>query len=637
MPLSRTLALPAVLRRAAGSTGRRRPFLRNSLFVRVMTANLVLAAGLAAVLTAMFVVGERAALQQQLQLRAKALAELIAAQAEYPLVVHHGIEVAHLARNAVTNEDLLFVHINSCSGAIDLAVSRPGLEDLIPASVDCGRLAASGRVAAVHKQNRARFLELSIPIHVRGQAARQQWKDGGSASPEIGVVTVGLSAEQQHAIYVGAIKNAVSVAFVSILFMLMVLDLQLRKLSVPLKRLMRFARRVGTGDFTQPAPSDSLDEVGQLAAAFNEMLARLGATTVSRDYVDNILRSIGEALLVVDQTGKISRVNTALLLMLGYREEDLLGTSPKCIMPSWDSNAGGTPERIWVAKDGREIPVLFSEAPLCDHLGRAHGAVWVAQDVTGQKRVQRELLEAKDAAERASNVKSMFLANVSHELRTPLNAIINYAEMMIEDCAESGNRSMVPDLQKIARSARRLLGVINDVLDLSKIEAGKMQLHLERFDVQTVIREVVDSVRPLSETNGNIVEVDSPEGLELYADSSRFHQSLLNLAGNACKFTSNGKIRIRVLDETDWVRVDVHDTGIGIPSEQLSKLFQPFVQADAPNTRRFAGTGLGLAISRELCRMMGGDITAHSVPGQGSTFSLSLPRKVTLESGSGNG
>jgi PAS domain S-box-containing protein len=624
MPLSHALALPAVVRHAAAPSTGRRPLLKNSLFVRVLTANLVLAAGLASVLTARFAVGERAALRQQLQLQVKALGELIAAQAEYPLVAHHGIEVARLAQTAVTNEDVLFVHINSCSGAIDAAVSRPGFEDLIPAPVACGQLKASGRFAAVQIKNRARFLEMSIPIPVRGQAARQQRNDGGSASPEIGV-------------YVGAIRNAVFAACLSILFLLMVLDLQLRKLSVPLKRLIRFARRVSAGDLTGTAPVDSLDEVAQLATALNELLARLGAAAVSRDYGDNILRSIGGALLVVDQDGNIGRVNTALLGLLGYRQDELLGASPKLVMPSWNSSGDGSPERVWVAKDGREIPVLFSEAPLCDSQGKPHGAVWVAQDLTGQKRIQRELLEAKDAAERASHAKSRFLANVSHELRTPLNAIIHYAEMMIEDCQASGSRSMLVDLQKIARSARRLLGVINDVLDLSKIEAGKMPLHLEKFNVQAVIREVVDSVRPLSETNGNTVEVDSPEGLELYADSSRFHQSLLNLAGNACRFTSNGKIRIRVLEETDWVRVDLHDTGIGIASEPLSQLFQPFVQADAPKTRRCAGSGLGLAISRELCRRMGGDITARSIPGEGSTFSLSLPRKVALESGSGNG
>ena len=249
------------------------------------------------------------------------------------------------------------------------------------------------------------------------------------------------------------------------------------------------------------------------------------------------------------------------------------------------------------------------------------------------EQARQSALEARDAAEAANRAKSAFLANMSHELRTPLNAIIGYSEMLEEDAEAAGNAAFVSDLQKIRSAGRHLLGLINDVLDLSKVEAGKMKLYLETFDVPSVVEEVVSTVRPLLEKNGNTFAVRcAPDVGQLREDITKVRQVLLNLLSNAAKFTEKGTVSLDVTRENDvtgtWVVFRVRDTGIGMTPEQLGKLFQAFMQADGSTQRKYGGTGLGLALSRKFCVMMGGDINAQSEPGKGSTFTMRLPGDV---------
>jgi CheY-like chemotaxis protein len=222
---------------------------------------------------------------------------------------------------------------------------------------------------------------------------------------------------------------------------------------------------------------------------------------------------------------------------------------------------------------------------------------------------------------------------MSHELRTPLNAIIGYSEMLEEEATERQLPAFAADLAKIRRSGRHLLSLINDVLDLSKIEAGRMRLHLEAFDVAEMVADVVSSVQPLVAVHGNVLEVVCPPRLgTMRADLVKTRQILLNLTANASKFTHHGHIGLAVTRTADrgrdWLVFEVRDTGIGMSAEQVARLFQPFVQADESTTRKYGGTGLGLAISRRFCRMMGGTIAVESEPGKGSCFRVRLPAEV---------
>jgi signal transduction histidine kinase/CheY-like chemotaxis protein len=236
----------------------------------------------------------------------------------------------------------------------------------------------------------------------------------------------------------------------------------------------------------------------------------------------------------------------------------------------------------------------------------------------------------KEAAEAASRAKSTFVASMSHEFRTPLNAIIGYSEMLTEEAKESGAAQIVPDLEKIRTAGKHLLELINSVLDISKIEAGKMELFAETFRVERLVREVADVAVPLAARNNNRLEaVVTPDVGEVRADQTKVRQSLYNLVSNACKFTSDGEVRIEVSRASDgFVIFAVRDTGVGMTPAQMGRLFQSFAQGDASTSRRFGGTGLGLALSRGFARMMGGDISVESEAGKGSVFTMRIPANV---------
>jgi len=257
-------------------------------------------------------------------------------------------------------------------------------------------------------------------------------------------------------------------------------------------------------------------------------------------------------------------------------------------------------------------------------------------EIIQRKQAQDELLSAKRTAEDASRAKSSFLANMSHELRTPLNAIIGYSEMIEEEIQDTGQFQNVQDVKKIQSAGKHLLSLINDVLDLSKIEAGKMGLHLENFDVAQMIQEMVSTFKPTIAKNSNKLEIQLADDLgHMRADVTKVRQILFNLMSNACKFTNQGTISLDVERTTatnrEWVRFRVSDTGIGISPEQQKNLFKEFAQADVSISRKYGGTGLGLAISHRFAQLMGGYFTAESEEGKGSVFTVYLPAKVTTE------
>ncbi|MGA0564510.1 response regulator [Ancylobacter sp. VNQ12] len=279
--------------------------------------------------------------------------------------------------------------------------------------------------------------------------------------------------------------------------------------------------------------------------------------------------------------------------------------------------------------DGTSISTQVSHDELDFRGSRAVIATFV--DISDRVRMEQQLREAKEAAESASRVKSAFLANMSHELRTPLNAIIGYSEILAEDAADDGNTAMVADLDKIQSAGKHLLGLINDILDLSKIEAGRMDVYLEQVFLARMVDEVKTIVSPMMTKNDNVLVIDCPIDIgSLRTDLTKLKQSLLNLLSNAAKFTKNGQVTLRLSRDTQadgggMVRFEVSDNGIGMTEEQMGRLFQAFTQADSSTTRNFGGTGLGLTITKHFAAMLGGSISVRSAPGEGSTFTIELP------------
>ncbi len=245
-------------------------------------------------------------------------------------------------------------------------------------------------------------------------------------------------------------------------------------------------------------------------------------------------------------------------------------------------------------------------------------------------RMNQDLARANEEAIAANKIKSQFLANMSHELRTPLNAIIGYSELLQLLAKRKQDETYNADLERINKAGKHLLALINDILDISKIEAGKMQLEMEVMNVKPLIEDLTDTANPLAAKNSNTLEVRVGEKLGyIHADAIRLKQCLLNLLSNACKFTEAGCVTFsvteEVIDERAWMMFRVTDTGIGLTEAQIARLFQPFTQADASTTRKFGGTGLGLAITKKLCEAMDGSISLESRPGEGSTFTIQLP------------
>ena len=434
--------------------------------------------------------------------------------------------------------------------------------------------------------------------------------------------------------------------------------LVLRSILVPLRRLVTAIEGISRGDMDVALPPASGDELGAMTQAmvlFRESQGerqRLAAEAeAQRQILADAIASIQEGFALYDPADRLVLQNaTYIALHEGLRDIAIPGTSFEQVLreaamrgivevPTGDIE-GWVAMRLNRRKSPRgPLEMRFGERWVRMTERRTHegGTVAVYTDITDIKQREVELERARGEAEQANQVKSEFLANMSHELRTPLNAIIGYSQILQEDAEDEGNTGAVADLKKIESAGNHLLGLINDILDLSKIEAGKMEVFIETIGLPALAEDVRLMVEPLAAKNGNTLTVTCAPGLSsMECDVTKVKQSLLNLLSNASKFTKNGRVTLDIRPDpaSGHILFAVSDTGIGMTEAQQARLFQAFNQADNSTTRKYGGTGLGLVITRSFARMLGGDVTVRSTPGEGSVFTLSLPA-MPLTAGAG--
>jgi PAS domain S-box-containing protein len=400
---------------------------------------------------------------------------------------------------------------------------------------------------------------------------------------------------------------------------------------------------------------------------------------------DSIVESLNEGILIPRFDGEIMYVNERMAEMLGYRPEEMIGEMVfEFMSDKWADRARESLERRrqgveevfdhrFMHRDGHQIWMAVATRPMFE-LDDFDGSLVAARDISRRKEMEEQLQKTRDELEdrvrerttqlretnealqkevqerreaenralAASRAKSAFLANMSHELRTPLNAVLGYTELLQNDVASAmGGEAPLDlgridqDLGKIDRAATHLLDLINDILDLSKAEAGKMDIHTGTVEIGALLEEVATNTRPLVEEHGNTLRIDHDGPDEIRTDRTKLKQILINLVGNAGKFTDDGEVVIEARSTTygdrDGIRFDVADTGIGMHEDELEELFEPFIQADGSSTREHGGTGLGLTICRRFSEMLDGHLTAESEPGVGSTFTLTLPLEDASE------
>lgn len=448
-----------------------------------------------------------------------------------------------------------------------------------------------------------------------------------------------------------ATEAAVLVAVVVLIGTLLTM-LVLHSIVGPLRRLNRVVEDFAEGRYDVEIPEGGGGELGAMART----LRLFRASAVEKQRLENeaerqrrtiaaAVEAISDGFVLFDADDRVILANTKYCEIFADQEKsDLPGQSFQHILKrrleSGQIDFGGVSQEKWLAERlriHRDAAGFVQEVRFGERWVRVSeiktpdgGTVAVYTDITELKQRQVELERAKSHAESANEAKSRFLASMSHELRTPLNAIIGYSEMLIEEAGDQQTEESVPELEKIAAAGRHLLALINDILDLSKIEANKMEIFLETFDVAGLLRDVQVTIAPLMARNRNSFVLDLEGDLgTMHSDQTKLRQNLFNLLSNAAKFTEDGRVTLSVRRQTrpegDWLIFEVADTGIGMTSEQQQRLFDAFTQADASTTRNYGGTGLGLSITRSFCRMIGGVVAVKSELGKGSVFTMEIP------------
>lgn len=365
---------------------------------------------------------------------------------------------------------------------------------------------------------------------------------------------------------------------------------------------------------------------------------KVGLVEIAPIIRKRVIDEMQEGMLVLDEQNRILEANPAVLRMMGV-QDDVLGKPIEDVMARWPEllvqfqGEEYAQAEITLPIEGQETRYFqVSLSPLHNRKGLQTGQLIMAHEITQQKQTEMSLTKAKEAAEAANRAKSTFLATMSHELRTPLAAIIGYSELIQEKSELWGYEKIIPQLGQIGTAAHSLNGLIGNILDLSKIEAERMDVVCSQFGVVALINDVIINVQPQIEKHGNQLILKLADDLgNMHTDQTKVRQILLNLLGNAIKFTRNGTISLTAVREeaSNMIQFSIKDDGEGISEEMMAKIFQPFVQADSSFTRVHGGSGLGLAISSHFCQMLGGHITVESKLGQGTIFVVTLPAQLS--------
>ena len=606
-------------------------------------------------LSVYFIRQEKASLSSELDERGVLLLNSVCRAVELPLLAENKEEVTRIAEGALAQKDVVYCRLENTAGLVLFERGTPN-----------GKATRS----------------FVAPVVTKTVAETEGILLGSSAETEeeIGRLQLGISVANLNRKVREATNTVVLLAAITILLVSAASSLLFRfVLTKPIAALVAGTERIARGDLDYKVPVKMDDEIGRLARAFNKMTADMSKTLVSKKYVDNVIRSMSDCLVVTDPDGRIETVNRATVELFGYTEEELSGRSLAVLFdessPLWMGIADSVnvtrmdgAEVYCVSKAGTRIPVQFSSSPMFDEAGDIGGAVWVGQDITERKRAeevlakQAETLAAANESLAKANVqlqqldrmKSDFISNVSHELRTPLTAIKAYAEtLQMHEALTAEQRDSF--LGIIVEQADRLTNVIEDLLDISRIEAGKLKMTLEPVNIRDVVDSAMESVVPLGKKKGVRVSTEPlPEERVVIADEHRLIQVLVNLLTNAVKFTGEGGVvslrataqetkdavdeAPRTTEEADgpetgvgtgsgsrYLRVTVSDSGIGIPHAELFKIFDRFRQVEDGSKGKPSGTGLGLSICKELVSMMGGSIWAESEEGIGSSFHFTVP------------
>lgn len=579
------------------------------------------------IISVVIVMNESEVLHNSLKTKGEGFASYISKLSKDPLIMQDRIQLDAIVSEVIKDDEVIYAIIQDTNGKYitsqyaSIDFQWPKLKAIISGlSVNPD---FSEIITAI--KNEDAVTDVSIPILIQ--------------TDTIGKVIIGMSEEKIHQqiiktfLFIISLNVAVALALGTILF------IASRKLIFnPLTDLAHATSRLAKGDLTTQLKIKATGEVRMLVDSFNKMVSDLEKTTVSKDYVDNIIRSMTDTLIVVSPEGMIVMVNAAACKLLSYQENELVGKPFEMVLePEFiGSDPTGMDKLLehgfscpievtYKTKSGRQIPVLLSVSAILEEGSiNQSGLVCFAQDITERKKIEKDLITAKYAAEEASKLKSEFLANMSHEIRTPMNGIMGMTSLVLDTNLSEEQRDYLNTVQK---SAYALLEIINDILDFSKIEAGKLALDITNFNLRFTVEDVADTLAIHAQEKGIelacLMHHDVPSFLK--GDACRLRQILLNLGNNAIKFTHKGEVVIRAelvenTDEKAMVLFSVTDSGIGITKDKQDTIFNAFIQGDNSTTRYYGGTGLGLSIAKRLVTMMEGDIGVESEPGKGSRF-----------------